>query len=333
MLLPHPTTLRGARFKTNDFYMSKYNLLMMKPKLYIIFKSFGKDSNALDLLKEKCDVIINKTEKRPNKEELKKLAKEYDGLIIGVREVIDEEVLENSKLKFIGVLAGKENIDLEECKKRNIAVFDIVGSNAISVAEHTFALILGSAKNILNMDKSVRCEEFDKVRNSGIDLDGKILGVVGAGYVAREVIKRAKNFGMNILCWTFHPEKHKDLGVKFVKLDELLKNSDFISLHIRASEKTKELIGKRELNLMKPIAFLINTSRGEIVDEDALVEALKNKQIAGAGLDVFKEEPTYNKKLFKLDNVILTPHAAGISKDAIIRMEEKLAKDIVEFLK
>jgi len=304
----------------------------MKPKLYIIFKNFGKDSNALDLLKEKCDAVINKTGKRPNKEELKKLAREYDGIIISVREIIDKEVLENSKLKFIGVLAGKENIDLEECKKRNIAVFDIVGSNAISVAEHTFALMLGLAKNLLNMDKSVRNEEFDKLRSSGIDLYGKTVGVIGAGHVAREVIKRAKIFGMNILCWTLHPEKHKDLGVRFVELDELLKNSDFVSLHVRLSEKTRNLIGKRELNLMKPTAFLINTSRGEIIDEDALVKALKNKQIAGAGLDVFKEEPTHNKELFKLENVILTPHAAGISKDAIIRMDEKIAKDIVEFL-
>lgn len=308
---------------------------MIKPKLYIIFKNFGKDSRALDLLKEKCDVVINQTGKRPNKQELKKLVKEYDGIIIGVREIIDKEVLENSKLKlkFIGVLAGKENIDLEECKKRNIAVFDIVGSNAISVAEHTFALIFGLAKNLLNIDKSVRNEEFDKLRSSGIDLYGKTLGIIGAGYVAKEVVKRAKSFGMDILCWTLHPEKHKDLGVKFVELDELLKNSDFVSIHIRFSEKTKNLIGKRELSLMKPTAFLINTSRGEIIDEDALIEALKNKQIVGAGLDVFEEEPTHNKELFKLNNVILTPHAAGISKDAIIRMDEKLAKDIVEFLK
>lgn len=306
---------------------------MMKPKLYIIFQSFGKDTNALELLKQKCDVVINKTGKRPGKEDLKELAKEYNGLIVGVREIIDKEVLENSKLKFIGVLAGKENIDLEECKKRNISVFDIVGSNAISVAEHTFALLLGLAKNILNMDKSVRNEEFDKLRNSGIDLYGKTLGIIGVGYVAKEVIKRAKSFGMNILCWTFHPQKHKDLSVKFVKLDTLLKNSDFVSLHIRASEKTKDLIGKRELGLMKPTAFLINTSRGKIVNENALVEVLKNKQIAGAGLDVFKEEPTHNKELFKLDNIILTPHAAGVSKDAIIRMDEKLARDIIKFLK
>lgn len=306
---------------------------MMKPKLYIIFKSFGKDSNALDLLKQKCDIAINRTGKRPDRQELKELAKEYDGIIIGVREIIDKEVLKNSKLKFIGVLAGKENIDLEECKKRNIVVFDVVGSNAISVAEHTFALILSLAKNMLNMDKSVRSEEFDKLRNSGIDLYGRTLGVIGAGFVAKEVIKRAKSFGMNILCWTYHPEKHKDLDVKFVELDFLLENSDFVSLHIRASEKTKDLIGKQELKLMKPTAFLINTSRGEIVDETALVKALKNKQITGAGLDVFKEEPTHNKALFKFDNVILTPHAAGVSKDAIIRMDEKLAKDIIKFLK
>ena len=182
------------------------------------------------------------------------------------------------------------------------------------------------------MDKSVRNEEFEKLRGSGVDLYGKTLGIIGAGHVAKEVIERAKTFGMNILCWTPHPEKHEDLNVKFVELDGLLKNSDFVSIHIRFSKETRNLIGKRELGLMKPTAFLINTSRGEIVDEDALIEALKNKQIAGAGLDVFKEEPTHNKELFKLNNVILTPHAAGISKDARIKMEEKLAKEITEFL-
>jgi len=305
---------------------------MKKPKLYIIFESFEEDSKALKMLKEKCEVIISKTEKRPEKQELKKLAKIYDGIIIGVREIIDKEVLENSKLKFIGVLAGKENIDLKECKKKNIAVFDTVGINAISVAEHTIGLMLGLAKNLLKMDKSVRIKEFDRLRYSAIDLYQKTLGVIGVGHVAKEVIKRAKIFGMKIFCWTPHLEKHKNLKVKFVELENLLKNSDFISLHIRLSEITKNLIGKKELDLMKPTAFLVNTSRGEIVDGDALVEALEKKQIAGVGLDVFREEPTHNKRLFKLNNVILTPHAAGVSKDAIIRMDEKLARDIVKFL-
>ena len=290
------------------------------------------NSKALQLLTKKCEVVINKTGKRPDKQELKKLAKEYDGLIVGIREIIDKEVLSASKLKFIGVLGGSENIDLVECKKRGIVVFDTVGVNAISVAEHTFALILNLAKNILNMDKSVRSKKFDELRSSGIDLHRKTLGIIGAGYVAREVIKMAKAFGMNILCWTFHPEMHRDLNVKFVELEELLKKSDFISIHIRLSERTKSLIGEKELKLMKPSAFIINTSRGEIIDENALIKALKNKQIAGAGLDVFREEPTYNEELFKLNNVILTPHAAGISKDAKIKMEEKLAKDICSFL-
>ena len=114
-------------------------------KLYVPFKSFGKDSHALEILKEKFEVV-GMTGERPDKNELKKIAEEFDGLIIGAREKIDREVLENSKLKVIGVLAGKENIDLEECKKKNIAVFDIIGSTAISVAEHAFALVLGLAK-------------------------------------------------------------------------------------------------------------------------------------------------------------------------------------------
>jgi len=302
-------------------------------KIYIEFDEFGEGSNCLNQLKEKFELVINTSGKRPDKIELKKISEEFDGMIIGGQEVVDKEILENSKLKFIGVLAGNELIDLEECEKRGIYVFNIIGSNAGSVAEHVFLLMLVLCKKLIDMDKTVRAEQFDKLRTEGTDLKNKTLGLIGAGHISKEIIKRAKAFEMNIICWTPHPEKHGDLDISFVDLNKLFTTSDFVSINIRSSPKTLNLVGEKELSLMKPSAFLINTSRGEIVDEEALVYALKKRVISGAGIDVFKEEPTHNKGLFELNNVILTPHVAGVTKDALINMHKKLTKDILNFIK
>ena len=137
---------------------------------------------------------------------------------------------------------------------------------------------------------------------------------------------------MDILCYTGHPKKHNDLNVKFVSLSNLLKNSDFVSINIPLTDETQNFIDKKELALMKESSFLINTSRGKIVNEMALVHTLKNNKLAGAGIDVFEEEPTSNQELFKLNNVILTPHVAGVSKEALHRIEEHIINDIVAFL-
>ncbi len=290
-----------------------------------------KNKELLDILKQRGEIVI--ADKTPTKSELIGLVQEFDGIIVGRLEIIDKEVLENSKLKFIGIEAkGTNNVDIDECKRKNIAVFYTPEANITSVAEHVLTLILSLAKNLIKLDTSVRKEEFDKFRHSTVDVKDKTLGIIGAGAITKEIIKRAKAFEMNILCCTKNPKKHKDLDVKFVPLTELLKNSDFISINLPLTDETKNFIDEKELSLMKKSAFLINTSRGKIVNENALVKVLKSNKIAGAGIDVFEEEPTHNRKLFELDNVILTPHVAGVSKEALYRMEKHLIDDIVAFL-
>ena len=299
-------------------------------RIYISIPSW-KSEKSLEILRQKAEVVV--ADKRPTQSEFRNIIHEYDGVIIGRLHSIDKEVLENSKLKFVGLVArGTDNIDIDECRKKNVAVFYTPEANITSVAEHVMTLVLSLSKNLVKLDRSVREEQFDEYRYSTIEIKNKILGVIGAGSIAREVIKRANSFDMKIICYTPHPEKHNNLKVKFVPLADLLKNSDFVSVNIPLTENTENFIDIKELSLMKESSFLINTSRGKIVNEKALIDALKNNKLAGAGIDVFEEEPTHNKELFLLDNVILSPHVAGVSKEALNRMEEHVICDIVAFL-
>jgi len=301
-------------------------------QLYIAIPSW-KNKKILNLLRGKCTIRFNKTNNRLNKKQLIKIANRYDGIIIGRLETIDKDVLSHSNLIFIGVAAaGLDNLDRKELAKKKIAIFYTPKTNASSVAEHAMALILSLAKNIINLNNSVRKGKFNKFRHSTFDVKGKTLGIIGAGAIGQEIIIRAKSFDMNIVCYTPHPDRHRDLDVKFTGLNELLRKSDFVSINIPLTDKSKHLIDEKELKLMKPTAFLINTSRGKIVNEKSLIKALKMKWIAGAGLDVFEKEPIPDKKLLKLANLILTPHVAGVSKEAVLGMEEQLVKDIAAFL-
>lgn len=299
-------------------------------KIYISIPSW-KNKKLISELEKRVDVVIAK--KRPSQIEFEKMSQDYDGLIIGRLHDVNKKVLNNPNLKFVGLVAkGSDNIDKVECKRRNIPVFYTPEANISSVAEHVLTLILSLSKNIVNLDKSVREEKFDEIRLKTIDIKNKTLGVIGAGPIAMEVVKRTRAFEMNIICYTPNPSKHKDLRVEFVSLKNLLKKSDFVSVNIPLKKETANFIDFKELSLMKPSSYLINTSRGGIVNENALIKILKDKKIAGAGIDVFEEEPTKNKKLFKLNNTILTPHVAGVSVEALDRMEEHLIGDIISFL-
>ena len=299
-------------------------------RVYISIPSW-KNEKSLEILRGRAEVVV--ANKRPTQVEFQNIIQKYDGVIIGRLHYINKEVLESSKLKFVGLVArGVDNIDIDECKKKNVAVFYTPKANIASVAEHVMTLILSLSKNLIKLDKSVREEQFDKYRYSTIEVKDKTLGVIGAGPIAKEVIKRANSFDMKIICYTPHPEKHNNLKVKFVSLPNLLKNSDFVSVNIPLTENTENFIDTKELSMMKEGSFLINTSRGKIVNEKALIDALKNNKLFGAGIDVFEEEPTCNKELFSLDNVILSPHSAGVSKEALNRMEEDIVSDIVAFL-
>jgi D-3-phosphoglycerate dehydrogenase len=232
---------------------------------------------------------------------------------------------------------GVDNIDVKAATEKGVMVVNAPESNINSVAEHALAMILALSKNLVIMDKKTRNDEFAS-RNKIIcmELKGKTIGLVGLGKIAKLLAKKLKSLDVDIIA--FDPyidgEKAKELGVKLVNnLDELLEKSDFVSLHIPLTEENKKIIGKEKLSKMKKSACLINVARGEIVDEKALYEALKENIIRGAALDVFEQEPpSADNPLFQLENIILSPHNAALTSEALVAMATDSAQGIVECL-
>ena len=232
-------------------------------------------------------------------------------VLIPENATIPASILNRAKtLKLIQTGAGYDNIPIEECTKRGIYVANAPGVNAQAVAEHVFAFILCWHKNILSLNAAMKTG--DKTPNyRGAELADKVIGIIGWGHIGKEVARLAKGFNMRILGYHYRPVK-AEAEVKFVDWQTLLVSSDILSVHVALNNQTRRMIGTNAFEAMKPDAFLINTSRGGVIDESALINALKNKKIGGAGLDVFAEEPLpADSPLRKLNNVILTPHMAG----------------------
>ena len=224
-------------------------------------------------------------------------------------------------LKMISLWqTGFDNVDLEMATKRGVVVSNVPNYAFDSVAEFVFALALDLLRLVRLADMSLRKGKFNWRYYVGHQLMGKTIGVIGTGNIGKRVIQIAHGFNMNVLAITAHPssEKAKTLGVKFTDLNTLLKESDIVTLHVPLTPDTEHMISASQLAKMKPTAILINTSRGKVVDEKALVDALKNKTIAGAGLDVFEMEPLpVNSPLIELEDVVLTPHIAFLSEESI----------------
>jgi len=223
------------------------------------------------------------------------------------------------KLKLISIWGtGTDNVDLPAAAARGVTVTNTPGANAIAVAEHTVALMLAVAKQLASADQAMRQGGWP--RNLVPQLRGKRLGLVGTGLIGREVAAMARGLGMEVVAWTFHPSARlaDALGLRYVELDELLRTSDIVSLHLRATPETRHFLNRARLAMLKPGAILVNTARGALIDEAALVECLQEKKIACAGLDVFEAEPLpAGHPLLGLPNVLLTPHAAGMTPEVI----------------
>ncbi|MDN5337340.1 MAG: D-3-phosphoglycerate dehydrogenase / 2-oxoglutarate reductase [Thermotogaceae bacterium] len=294
-------------------------------KVLIVTRTFGKYSNEpIELLKNKGFEIF----KGDNIDSLEG----FDALIVGTNKVT-RNMLENSSIKIIakhGV--GVDNIDLKAATQLGIPVTITLGANSSSVAELTIAYIFTLSRNLINVHKEL-FENRVWGSHIGIEIAGKILGIIGFGSIGREVAKRAVCLGMKVLIYDpyVHKEQIEKFDVKMVDLETVLKESDFVSLHVPLVDETRKMIGEKELNLMKPSAFLINTSRGGLVDELALANALKSKKIAGAALDVFENEPLKDSPLFECENVIMTPHIGAHTFEAIYKMNMMAAKSIIEF--
>ncbi len=209
---------------------------------------------------------------------------------------------------------GTDNIDLAAAVGHGVTVTNTPGVSAPSIAEHSLALMLALARQIPRIDAQVRQGQWP--RGFVAQMCGKTLGIIGLGAIGRRFAELGAGIGMRVIAWTMHP--NPALGFELVELDELLRTADVVSVHLRLSDQTRGFLGPRELGLMKPTAMLINTARGPIVDEAALREALASRRIAGAGLDVFDAEPLPpGHPLTQLDNVVLTPHSAGVTPEAL----------------
>jgi phosphoglycerate dehydrogenase-like enzyme len=250
-------------------------------------------------------------------EEKADLIRNVEFLVLHPAEISGSLLREAKSLRLIQLLtAGYDKVDLATAAELGILVATNGGANSWGVAEQTIALLLALYRRLIQCDRSVREGRWRKAI-SGFDtfeVAEKTVGLIGMGNIGRKVAKRFKAFETRIL---YHdilpaPDIERELGARNVSLDELLRESDIISIHLPLLRSTRNLIGEREVSLMKPTSVILNTSRGEIVDESALCKALKEKRIAGAGLDVYHQEPvSQDNPLLKLENVILTPHTAG----------------------
>jgi phosphoglycerate dehydrogenase-like enzyme len=261
---------------------------------HFILSKFPRDWNVVTVTPEELDKELNDAE-----------------VIIPEHRIIDGPFLDRAKnLRLVQTGAGYDNVIIEECTKRGIYVANAAGINARAVAEHVFGFILCWYKNMIYLNGIMKRGQYG-VDYAGSELSGKVIGVVGLGNIGREVAHLANAFKMKAL--GHHTRSvHTDLDIEFTDLETLLRLSDIITLHVSLNDKTRSMIGRKELKLMREDAFLINTSRGPIIDEAALIEALRSRKIGGAGLDVFETEPLpKNSPLRKLNNVILTPHIAG----------------------
>jgi D-3-phosphoglycerate dehydrogenase len=274
-----------------------------------------------------------------NEADLLKLAPETDAFITrGMIKISREIMVASPRLKVIGVHGiGCDHIDLHAAKELGKVVLSTPDALTVSVAEMAIALILALTKRVITANTATRSGGWNRKYSDlvGIELAGKTVGVIGLGRIGEATARRLKPFGVNLIYWsrTRKPDAERQIDIQYQDLIILLQHSDIITLHIPDTPKTFHIIGERELALMKPNALLVNVSRGNLIDEQALISALLSGKLAGAALDVFENEPlNLDNPLIGMDNVILTPHLAASSKEALARMATQIAESVLSVL-
>ena len=291
--------------------------------------------DGIEALKEKGYTVDYDMELSRKREELLSLLPGYDALIVRNETKVDTEFLDAAKkTQVIGRLGvGVDNIDLEGARERNIPVLSARNANATSVAEYVMAAMLDASRPLKDADADVRKGNWDRKFFTGYELNNRTLGLVGMGEIAHRVAKRAQAFGMNVVGYDpfVAPFDHvvQETGIKQVEMEELLKESDFISIHVPLTKATKHLINRVNMKLMKPHAYVINSARGGIVHEEDLVEAVEEKLIAGAYLDVLEKEPVQkDSPLLRSEAIRLSPHIAGLTVEAQSRTAMMIAEEV-----
>ncbi len=310
--------------------------MVMKPKVFV---TRPLPAPAIELLRAQFDVAVHAEDSPMTREQLAEACREMDGLLVAGTRVTAELLSAAPKLRAVSTASvGYDNIDIAACTARRIPVTNTVGVLEETTADLAFALLLAVARRVVEGDRFVRegrwCE-WQWGLLHGSDIHGKTLGLYGFGRIGQAVARRGRGFGMRILYYARHRvagSVERESEARYVDRDTLLQESDFVSLHMPKTPETVHAIGARELTLMKPSAFLINTARGSVVDELALVQVLEARRIAGAGLDVFEHEPQVHPGLTALPNVVLLPHVGSATAETRLRMATRAAENLIALL-
>lgn len=303
-----------------------------------VFITYKIPESGINLLKEKFDVDVYEGEKFLTKQEMMERLKDADAVVTQLRDPVDKEFIDaGKKLKIIANYAvGFNNIDVEYAKQKGIYVTNTPDVLTEATADIAWALILAVARKIIPADKFTREGKFEGWKPNlflGYEIYGKTLGIIGMGRIGKAVARRAMGFGMKII---YHNRKRVEddykYNAKYVDLETLLKESDYISINAPLTNETYHLLNKERLSLLKKNAILVNTARGPIIDEKALYELLKDGKIAGAGFDVYENEPEITKGLEKLDNVVLLPHIGSATYETREKMSIMVAENIIDAL-
>ncbi len=297
--------------------------------MYRVLTNDGLQAGAIDKLKELGIEVVNQ---HFNQEILGEKLKEFDAVVIRSATKLTEDVLKEAKggkLKLaIRAGVGIDNIDIKYAQSIGIDIKNTPNASSNSVAELALGHMFAVSRFIGISNVTMRNGEWNKKLYQGSELSGKILGIIGMGRIGRSLAKKADALGMKVIYYTMEG-KHEDLNYEFLSFEEVLKNSDFISLHVPYDKEKGALIGESELNIIKDGSYIINCARGKVVDEKALLEALNSGKIKGAGIDVFENEPTTNKELINNSRVSVTPHIGAATDEA----QNRIGEEVVETLK
>jgi len=280
-----------------------------------------------------CEVELIPQGKKLSDAELIECASKVDAMIVAFENISDRVIQAAPNLKVVAKHgAGVDNIDMAAATKRGIVVTSAPGANSDAVADLTFGLFLAIARQIPFADSSVKAGEWPRIIGSGVNK--KTVGIVGTGQIGKKVARRAAGFDMTVLVYDVFKDTDfsEKTGATYLPLDEVLSKSDFISIHVPLTDDTRNLISTRELGLMKKSAYLVNVARGGIVDEDALLEVLNQKQICGAASDVFLQEPAKGNPLLEVENLIASPHMGMYTREALIDTGMICVRNIVDTL-
>ncbi|MFO7931937.1 MAG: 2-hydroxyacid dehydrogenase [Thermodesulfobacteriota bacterium] len=310
----------------------------MKPEIFVTRRL---PHEAMRLLEENFELTCNPEDRMLDKNELLGAVAEKDGILCLLTDSIDAEVLDaaGQKLKIVANYAvGYNNIDVQACTERKISVTNTPGVLTDTTADLAMALLMAVARRIVPAERFARAGRYEgwgPLLFLGTDVHHKTLGLIGFGRIGFAMARRAAGFGMRILYSDVQradPDSEKQVNAEYVSKSVLLSESDFVSLHAPLTPETRHIIDDHALASMKPSAYLINTSRGELVNEKALVDALNNNKIAGAGLDVFEFEPAIDPKLMSMENVVLLPHIGSASTETRTKMGMVAAENLIDLL-